>query len=90
MSARTEHPHAQVLRWVADGFDVESRCDFGTDKHGARVTTDWRVTEPDSVLCYLATENFGQPGKWEFRLAPAQPAQIEFLPALTKYMGVQS
>ena len=80
MSARTEHPHAQVLRWIADGFDVEGRVNFGS------LITDWKVSPPDMILCHLVSTS--SQGAWEFRLSPAEPAQIEFLPALTEYVGV--
>lgn len=80
MSARTEHPQAQVLRWIADGIDVEARVNFGS------LITDWKPMEPSAILCVLGSKN--SQGAWEFRLTPAQPVQIEFLPAPTEFVGV--
>lgn len=72
MSARTEHPQAHVLRWIADGLDVQSRCNFGNGH-----LSDWKITEPDALLAYIRSTDC----RWDFRKAPPDTTALVFLPA---------
>jgi hypothetical protein len=78
MSARVPHPQAHVLRWIADGLDVQARCDFGKG-----IVTDWKSTPPDDLLAYIRSTR----SLWEFCLAPPAAAQIVFLPTPTDFLG---
>lgn len=68
----TEHPQAEVLRWIADGRDIQTRCNFGTGPKNLIQYTDWEDTDATSALCYLSANGRKATGFWEFRLNKTQ------------------
>jgi hypothetical protein len=71
--AFTEHPQAEILRWIADGFDIQTRCNFDGELSNIMQVTDWKDTEATTALCYIAASARGSVGRWEFRLSPRIP-----------------
>ena len=61
---KKEHPHAQVLRWVADGEKVQGR--YGSE-------TCWHAFEADDVLGKIGD---GSAGRWQFRLKPTPMCEL--------------
>ena len=61
---KKEHPHAQVLRWIADGEDVEV-CRISSDE-------DWRAASHPGVLTKLAAF----PDEWQFRIKPTPMCEL--------------
>ena len=61
---KKEHPHAQVLRWVADGEEIEGRH---------RNETCWRTFEADDLLAKLGD---GSAVHWQFRLKPTPMCEL--------------
>ena len=61
---KKEHPHAQVLRWVADGEKVQGR--YGSE-------TCWHAFEADDVLGKIGD---GSAGRWQFRIKPTPMCEL--------------
>lgn len=71
MTTKTEHKYAQVLRWIADGEDVQARLP------GSEVSrefeslignfNEWNYSD-DWKQCLLSGDFGGH--EWEFRLKP--------------------
>ena len=63
---KKEHPHAQVLRWIADGEEVEAR------RQSKVAPVDWTSTSHAEVLSII---RYGETG-WEFRLKPTPMCEL--------------
>ena len=63
---KKEHPRAQVLRWVADGEQIEAR--FATDGYDGA----WKLESPNTVL---SISNCGG-AEWQFRIKPTPMCEL--------------
>ena len=61
---KKEHPHAHVLRWIADGEEIEV-CRISSDE-------DWMATSYSSVLVRIAAF----PDEWQFRIKPIPMCEL--------------
>lgn len=59
---KKEHPHAQVLRWIADGEDVQARMSDGSETWWSFPGKYSHASERKVLL--------GEPSGLEFRLKP--------------------
>lgn len=71
MTTKTEHKYAQVLRWIADGEDVQARLP-GSEISGEFESlignfNSWNYSD-DWKQCLLSGDFGGH--EWEFRLKP--------------------
>ncbi|GEM_PF-2144658 len=60
---RKEHPHAQVLRWIADGENVQARRLDGSEQW-------WSILEKASNGWLAALLHGGMFSEYEFRIKP--------------------
>lgn len=59
---KKEHPHAQVLRWIADGEDVQARMSDGSETWWSFPGKYSHASERKVLL--------GEPSELEFRIKP--------------------
>lgn len=63
---KKEHPHAQALRWIADGEEIEARRQSKTS------LMDWTIiscTDAISIIHYRETG-------WQFRIKPTPMCEL--------------